>query len=298
MPAKPQPTARHKPTVARFLLDAPVLPLVTDTLRVAEAFRNAAMSHFRRWCRRNPALAEPFRRTDQPGQFASPTLSGKESSGAIRKDHRHACYLPTADGDDPRRLTHVTVTAGEGFGPGEVAALNGVRTLKLAEESAELRVQLVGLGDRQDFRVPLLGEAQRLDLRHAVRGDAAIPSCAARSATAPRIMPRRETSCGIYFSRSCSAGRTCRRSRRSRTKSTLAGIDCGRSSFNAAEPSAATTAAVGRRARSASRSPFRCVVRSSSATPATLASGFLSPEMTGRLPCPDFLSFFRPREPR
>jgi CRISPR-associated protein Csb2 len=159
MPAKPKPTARPKPTVARFLLDGPVLPLVTDTLRVAEACRNAVMSQFTRWCRRNPALAEPFRRTDQPGQFASPTLAGKDLSGAIRKDHRHAYYLPTADADDGRWLTHVTVTASEGFGPGEVAALNGVRTLKLAEESAELRVQLVGLGDRQDFRAPLLEES-------------------------------------------------------------------------------------------------------------------------------------------
>jgi CRISPR-associated protein Csb2 len=156
---KPKPTERRNRTVARFALDGPVLPLVTDTIRVAEAFRNAVMSHFRRWCQPNPALAEPFRRTDQPGQFASPTLAGKDSGGAIRKDHRHACYLPTADADDERLLTHITVTASEGFGLGEVAALNAVRTLRLAEESAELRVQLVGLGDRQDFRAPLLGEA-------------------------------------------------------------------------------------------------------------------------------------------
>ena len=152
------PPIRPKPTVARFLLDGPVLPLVTDTLRVAEAFRNALMSHFRRWCQRHPAEAEPFRRTDQPGQFSSPTLSGKDTSGALRKDHRHDCYLPTGDADDGR-LTHVIVTAGEGFGPGEVAALNGVRTLDLGAESAELRLQLVGLGDRQDFRVRLLEAA-------------------------------------------------------------------------------------------------------------------------------------------
>jgi hypothetical protein len=152
----PPPTAWPKPTVARFRLDGSVRPLVTDTLRVAEALRNALMSHFRRWCRRHPAWAEPFRRTDPPGQFASATLSGKDLSGALRKDHRHAFYLPTADADDGRWLSHITVTASEGFGRGEVAALNGIRTLKLAEESAELRVQLVGLGDRQDFRVPLL----------------------------------------------------------------------------------------------------------------------------------------------
>jgi CRISPR-associated protein Csb2 len=147
-------------TVARFLLDGPVLPLVTDTLRVAEAFRAAVMSQFRRWCKRNPDLTEPFGRTDKPDQFSSPTLSGKETDGAIRKGHHHACYLPTAEGDDPRWITHVTVTAREGFGPGEVASLNAVRTLKLDDESPELRVQLVGLGHERDFRAALLGESR------------------------------------------------------------------------------------------------------------------------------------------
>jgi CRISPR-associated protein Csb2 len=151
--------ARPKPTLARFALDAPVLPLVTDTLRVAEAFRFAAMSQFRRWCQRNPDRAEPFRRTDKPELFSSQTLSGKEPSGAIRKDHRHAFYLPTADGDDPRRITHVTVTAEEGFGAEEVAALSAIRTLRLADERTELRVQLVGLGNAQDFRNPLVEES-------------------------------------------------------------------------------------------------------------------------------------------
>jgi CRISPR-associated protein Csb2 len=153
-------TQRPKPTVARFLLDAPVLPLVTHTLRVAEAFRGTLMSQFRRWCKRNPELAEPYRRTDNPDQFASPTISGKEGNGSIRKDHRHAFFLPTADGDDPRRITHVTVTAREGFGFAEVAALNAVRALKLDDESAELRVQLVGLGSEHDFRAALLGESR------------------------------------------------------------------------------------------------------------------------------------------
>jgi hypothetical protein len=36
-----------------------------------------------------------------------------------------------ADGDDPRRITHVTVTADEGFGPGEVAVFNGLKSLIL-----------------------------------------------------------------------------------------------------------------------------------------------------------------------
>jgi CRISPR-associated protein Csb2 len=160
MPAKPKRTDRPKPTVARFLLDGPVLPLVTDTIHVAEAFRFAVMSQFRRWCKRNPELSASFLRPEEPGQFSSPTLSGKEGDGAIRKDHRHAFYLPTAEGDDARWITHVTVTAREGFGFAEVAALNAVRALKRDDESAELRVQLVGLGSEHDFRAPLLGNSR------------------------------------------------------------------------------------------------------------------------------------------
>lgn len=40
-----------------------------------------------------------------------------------------------------------------------MAALNALRRLHVAEEQPELRVQLVGLGGRQDFRAPLLDEA-------------------------------------------------------------------------------------------------------------------------------------------
>ena len=51
-----------------------------------------------------------------------------------------------ADVDDPRRITHVTVTADEGFGPGEVAAFNGLKSIILgdAQNGLTLRVQLVG----------------------------------------------------------------------------------------------------------------------------------------------------------
>jgi CRISPR-associated protein Csb2 len=143
--------ARGLHTVARFLLDGPVLPLVTDTVRVAEIFRRAAMSRFEAWCRRHTGEAETFRRTDQPDRFFSRTLAGKELDGAMRTDHRHAHYLPTADGADPRRITHVTVFAREGFGPAEVAALAGLRTLRYGEGDS-LRVQLVGLGVPSDFR--------------------------------------------------------------------------------------------------------------------------------------------------
>ena len=142
--------------MARFLLDGPVLPLVTDTIRVAEAFRHELLRRYQGACHR-----QKYGRAAPPYQevFRSSVLSGKDADGQCLRQHRHAFYLPTAEGDDPRRLTHLTVVAADAFGPNEVAALNALRALPGADESPELRLQLVGLGDRRDFRAPLLGEA-------------------------------------------------------------------------------------------------------------------------------------------
>jgi CRISPR-associated protein Csb2 len=146
--ARPSP---HKPTVARFLLDGPVLPLVTDTVRVAEAFRRAVMGRFGVWCKKHPSEATPYRRSDQPDKFSSRTLSGKEADGTMRTDHGHAHYFPTSDGGDPRRITHVTVFARDGFGPTEIAVLTGLRKLRYGDGDP-LQMQLVGLGKPADFR--------------------------------------------------------------------------------------------------------------------------------------------------
>lgn len=143
-------------TVARFLLDGPVLPLVTDTIRVAEALRIAAMGRFASWCRKQlPAEVEKFRRTNQPDRFFSRVFSGKDASGHWLPEHDHAHFLPTAEGDDRRRVTHVTVSAREGFGAGETAALSGFRHLQVGD--LQLRAQLVGLGQPADFRATLFG---------------------------------------------------------------------------------------------------------------------------------------------
>src|SRR5262249_39742934 len=91
-PARP-PIARGRPTVARFILDGPVLPLVTDTVRVAEAFPAAAMSRFAAWCRRQPpAAVERFLRINRPDRYSSPVLSGKDVSGHYLPGHDHAHY--------------------------------------------------------------------------------------------------------------------------------------------------------------------------------------------------------------
>jgi CRISPR-associated protein Csb2 len=156
---KSAPSPRSKHTVARFLLDGPVLPLPTDTLRVAEVFRDAVMRRFEAHCRKQPSAdVEPFRRADQPERYSSPVLSGKDFTGRVAAGHEHAYFLPTAD-HDPTRLDHLIVYSASGFGPHELAALNAVRQLAW-EDHDPLQVQLVGLGRPDEFRCPLFGPAR------------------------------------------------------------------------------------------------------------------------------------------
>ncbi len=146
----------HEFTIARFMLDGPVLPLATDTIRVAEAFRHGLIRRYQRRLHR-----QKYGHADRPYTklFRSEVLSGKDAYGQFLREHHHAFYLPTAEGDDPRWITHITVASTAGFSPNEVAALTAVRALKVDDESPELRVQLVCLGNKQSLRAPLLGEA-------------------------------------------------------------------------------------------------------------------------------------------
>jgi CRISPR-associated protein Csb2 len=149
-PAKRKSRHREEYTVAQVLLDGPVLPLATETVRVAEALRRAVMSQFRSWCNRHPDRAEEYRRIDSPEDFASPTLSGKDGMGRILCSCAHALYLPTPSGEDRRHIRNVTLFSRQGFSEGEIAALSAVRWLNLEHEN-KLRVQVVGLGRRSDF---------------------------------------------------------------------------------------------------------------------------------------------------
>ena len=143
--APPLRKAKVMPTVARFLLDGPVLPLLTDTLNVAERFRRRLLSHYKR-------VRDPDGNSGE--FFNSEVLSGKDAEGRPVAHHRHAFYLPTADGKDcPRHLTHLTVIAEMGFDEHVVEALNAVRQFDLGDraDSPKIRVQLVGLGQPGEF---------------------------------------------------------------------------------------------------------------------------------------------------
>src|SRR5205085_83300 len=112
----PAPTSRRQPaaasqtfTVARYVLDVGAgtrpLPLVTETLPLAEAFRRELMRKCRyvlRIPKGEPGREELSRRC--------PSVTGKDESGQPLKDHKHAFFL-AADEDGDGRIDHVTVLA-------------------------------------------------------------------------------------------------------------------------------------------------------------------------------------------
>jgi CRISPR-associated protein Csb2 len=126
-----------RPQVIRFALDSAVLPLVTETLAVAESARRNLMGIL-------GGMTE--RRDGTKGK--SEVFSGKSAEGVIRTDHGHAFYLPT-DEDGDGRLDHLTLVAQEGFGKDEMAALNSLRQIKSRERTDSghaLGVVLLGSG--------------------------------------------------------------------------------------------------------------------------------------------------------
>lgn len=107
-----------RPQVIRFALDSTVLPLVTETLAVAEAARRNLMGILG---------GQTERRDGVRGK--SEVFSGKTNEGEVRTNHEHAFYLPT-DEDGDGRLDHLTLIAQEGFGRDELSALNSLRQIK------------------------------------------------------------------------------------------------------------------------------------------------------------------------
>lgn len=138
--------ATHWPQVVRFALDSTVLPLVTETLPVAEAARRALMSCHGRFTERNGVRGR------------SDMLSGKDASGSPLEGHRHAYYLPT-DEDGDGRLDHLTLIVRDGFGPDEMHAIGRLREIKPRARdngSYPLRVLLLGYGRLDEYQPPLL----------------------------------------------------------------------------------------------------------------------------------------------
>lgn len=147
---------RIRPTMARFIIDATVLPLVEDTLKVAEIARRTAMGIYRRM--------EERRLYGGPRPEGSPlprssVFSGKNDAGRPLTGHRHAFYLPSDENGDGR-IDHLTIVAEMGFGPQELRVLDRLRSL--GRDSGEpLNLMLVALGRKEDLACPsLLGPSR------------------------------------------------------------------------------------------------------------------------------------------
>jgi CRISPR-associated protein Csb2 len=160
-PATPKPattdSTKTKYTVARFALDGPVLPLVTETLPLAEAFRYQALGRFKGVMRRLHNLPQEADPKTEP-RLRSRTLSGKDDEGhKLTGGHDHAFYLPS-DEDGDGRIDHLTVYAAGRFTTEEVRALDSLRDLTLDEN--QLRLLLVGLGTQESFVSPVFGPSR------------------------------------------------------------------------------------------------------------------------------------------
>lgn len=130
-----------RPQVIRFALDSAVLPLVTETLPLAEAFRRNLMGIHGRL-------------TERPdgSKGMSEIFSGKDKDGTLLSTHGHAYYLPTDD-DHDGRLDHVTLIAADGFGSEDMAAIHTLRKIgskERSENSHTLGVLLLGVGMLED----------------------------------------------------------------------------------------------------------------------------------------------------
>ncbi len=142
-PPKPRPQQRQRPQmqVARFALDSTVLPLLTDSLRVAEAARINLMGIFGRLTETNGERGK------------SRMLSGKDAHGTPIEGHTHCYYLPT-DEDGDGRLDHLTLYAKGGFSREDVRAIDKIRQIKSREREESghpLRVILLGMGLFAEF---------------------------------------------------------------------------------------------------------------------------------------------------
>lgn len=147
---KPRATVRQgrKPilTVARFALDGPVLPLVEDTLKIAELARRTLMGIYRRL--EEQRLYAGCAPDDAPLP-KSEVFSGKDANGNHLEGHRHAYYLPS-DEDGDGRLDHLTVVATMGFGDSEIKALDAIRRLK-RDSGEPLNLLLLALGQTESI---------------------------------------------------------------------------------------------------------------------------------------------------
>lgn len=132
---RPAQVRDRMPVVARFALDGPALPQLTDTLAVGEWMRRAVMSQTK----------------DVEGSESALSLfSGRSKEGKpLESDHTHAFYLPSDD-DENGWIDHVTIYMPSGIDETAQQILGRLRRL-WASEGHDIHLALIGLGEPTEF---------------------------------------------------------------------------------------------------------------------------------------------------
>lgn len=147
--AMEKPMKRPKPTVVRFVMDAPVLPSYAKTLEIAESARRTAMG-----CYKNVVMRVQDQSPSQ--RIRSEVFSGKDENGNPLKGHGHAFYIPT-DEDGDGFLDHLTIYAPMGFGEDEIKALYEMENIKpWRKDEAPINLLLMAIGQIDDIKADLL----------------------------------------------------------------------------------------------------------------------------------------------
>lgn len=160
--------------VARYSLHAADPPHEQLTIRLAEAFRRALMSRV---------------------VGRSPVFAGRSDGLPLARGHRHAFFLPEANGGGV--LTHMTIYARDGFGLDEQRALAGLRKIFKPGQGGDLRVLLETVTCLENHAGPL---AQGLygTLGPTRRWTSATPFCPTRHSK-PRPGKRLENQVRIWL---------------------------------------------------------------------------------------------------
>jgi CRISPR-associated protein Csb2 len=132
--SRPAPRRTSRPAVHAVLyaLDSKVLPPVTDTLFVAERFRQILMGTHKK------IAGGP--------EHVSPHFSGKDASGNPLRGQRHAFFLPL-DRDRDGRLDHLAVVCREPLNDLEQVALDRMGWIWQSDRRPEIRLTPVAWGD-------------------------------------------------------------------------------------------------------------------------------------------------------
>lgn len=143
LPPMPQYVSRPI-NVVRYVLDGQVLPLVTETIYLAEIARRYVQGIF----------GKKF------DSASSMILSGKSFDGKPLEGHEHAFFLPT-DEDGDMRLDHLTVFSAKGFSlQKELRVLDKFRRMYAPGGIADINLLMVGMGDSRGMsEVPILSQS-------------------------------------------------------------------------------------------------------------------------------------------